>query len=229
MKIIIAIIITLFIFAYIFIINFKKVKQITKDKSCDYITKKLPENKDICKSILKMLKNSNVEIEENSDSYTNLYIAVSKKIIIGKTAIDSVRVQTIAHECAHSVQNMKLQIANFVISNMYLIYFIVSIILTIFSIYEDVYFQVILLFLIGFTFFSIRAYLEVEAMTKAQFIAERYIKTTEIPQEEQEILIKHYEEINKTGIPLVIYTLLAKTIAKPLIYVIIVELFKVFV
>ena len=176
-----------------------------------------------------MLKNETTEIEENNESYTNLYIAISKKIIIGKTAVDSVRVQTIAHECAHSVQNKKIQMANFVFSNIYLVYFIVSIILTIFSIFKDTYFQVIILLLLGVVFFAIRAYLEVEAMTKAQYIAEKYINKEELTKEEQETLINHYEEINKIGIPLVIYTLVAKTLSKPLIYVIISELHKVLI
>ena len=43
--------------------DIKKLKELGYDKGLNEITNKLPENKEICKSILKMLNNENVKIE----------------------------------------------------------------------------------------------------------------------------------------------------------------------
>ena len=74
------------------------------------IANKLPENKEICKAILKKLHNENVKIQENEDkdNKTSLYIAISNTIFIANIKDTFTRVQTIAHECIHSTQNKKL-------------------------------------------------------------------------------------------------------------------------
>ena len=64
--IIIAIIIFLIILlSIIYGINFKKIKEMANIKELDNITSKYPNNKEICKSILKKLENEDVIIEED--------------------------------------------------------------------------------------------------------------------------------------------------------------------
>ena len=66
----------------IFKININEIKEIgDNNKELDEIVKKYPSNVEICKSILKKIKNENVEIQEDKEANNCLYIAVSNKII----------------------------------------------------------------------------------------------------------------------------------------------------
>ena len=46
--------------------DIKKLKEIGYDKTLNEITNKLPENREICKTILKKLNNENVNLKEKS-------------------------------------------------------------------------------------------------------------------------------------------------------------------
>ena len=87
--------------------RYKKLKELGYDKGLNEITNKLPENKEICKSILKMLNNENVKIEESESNQASLYMLLSNSIIIANIKNTFTRVQTVAHECLHSIQNKK--------------------------------------------------------------------------------------------------------------------------
>ena len=96
-------------------IHFKdvqKIKEIGYDKELNKIGNKFPTNIEICKNILEKLNNKDVKIEEDKDSKTSLYIAISNKIIIADIQDTFTRIQTIAHECLHSVQNRKILLFN---------------------------------------------------------------------------------------------------------------------
>ena len=71
----IIVVIIYFILRFIFDVNIKKLKQIGEDKELDEITKKYPENVEICKYYLKKLDNENVKIEEDKNSNATLYLA----------------------------------------------------------------------------------------------------------------------------------------------------------
>ena len=77
----------------------KKIKEIGYDKELNKIANKFPDNKEICKKILEKLNNKDVKIEEENNSKTSLYIAISNKIIIANINDTFTRIQTIAHEC----------------------------------------------------------------------------------------------------------------------------------
>ena len=124
MELIILLIIMIIIYLisrYIFDVNIKKIKQIGEDKELDKLTQKYPENIEICKWYLKKLKNENVKIEEDKNSNTTLYLVTSNKIFIADLKESYTRIQTIAHECLHSIQSKKLLWFNFIFSNIYLI------------------------------------------------------------------------------------------------------------
>ena len=59
----IVLIICIVVLRYIFGYSMKKLKNIGKDEELDEISKKYPENKEMCKWYLKKLNNTQVEIE----------------------------------------------------------------------------------------------------------------------------------------------------------------------
>ena len=120
-------IIILVILAIICEFNMRNLKKFVKEEEnrLNKYTDKYPPNLEICKNILNKLNNKNVKIEENKESKTCLYIAITNKIIIADVKNSYTRIQTIAHECLHSIQNRKMLLFNFIFSNIYIIYFII--------------------------------------------------------------------------------------------------------
>lgn len=205
--------------------DIKKLKQISEDKELNKIVEKFPEDKQICKEILKQLKNEDVAIEEDNDSKTSLYLVMQNKILIGK--INSfARIQTIAHECAHSVQNKVVLKSNYIISNINNIFFIVLIILRLLNIVnlKVGYILIIAFIVMQVINYIIRSYLETEAMVKAEYVAKEYIEKSKITNEtENKKITNGYREINKIGVKLYNYTLILKSVVKIIIAIILVH------
>lgn len=205
--------------------DIKKLKQISEDKELNKIVDKFPEGKQICKEILKQLENENVTIEEDNDSKTSLYLVMQNKILIGK--INSfARIQTIAHECAHSVQNKVVLKSNYIISNINNIFFIVLIILRLLNIVnlKVGYILIIAFIVMQVINYIIRSYLETEAMVKAEYVAKEYIEKSKITNEtENKKITNGYREINKIGVKLYNYTLILKSVVKIIIAIILVH------
>lgn len=219
-------IIILIILKYIFKVNFKEIKNIdknNKNEELDNITKKLPEDEIICKEILKKLKNEDVIIEKNEEYESCLYTVFNNKITLGKFTTNFIRIQTIAHECIHSIQSKRILLSNFIVSNIYILYFLVLSILQIAGVNTYINITFPLLILLSMLQYLIRAYLENDAMTKAKYLAKEYIENTgECTKEEIEKLIEKYEEINKIGIPATNFILATKNIIKIIIFCIII-------
>lgn len=205
--------------------DIKKLKQISEDKELNNIVDKFPEGKQICKEILKQLESENVTIEEDNDSKTSLYLVMQNKILIGK--INSfARIQTIAHECAHSVQNKVVLKSNYIISNINNIFFIVLIILRLLNIVnlKVGYILIIAFIVMQVINYIIRSYLETEAMVKAEYVAKEYIEKSKITNEtENKKITNGYREINKIGVKLYNYTLILKSVVKIIIAIILVH------
>lgn len=219
----------------VFNVQIKKMKNVGHDVKLDELTSKFPENKEICTSILKKLNNTKVKIKENeqADNKTSLYIAITDTIFIANIKDTYTRIQTIAHECLHSVQNRRMLIFNFIYSNIYILYFITSIILTILGVVKDNKLQIIILTILSFFYYAIRSYLETDAMTKAKYLAKEYmldyIKIYPIcTKEEVEQVIEKYGTINELGIPATNYILMVNCACKVIIYIIITMLIKLF-
>ena len=186
---------------WVFSVNIKKLKEMAKIKEFDRIGDKYPSNIDICKEYLEMLNNKNVNIEENDGSDATVYIAISNKISIGNLRNSYTRIQTIAHECLHSIQDRKVLIFNFIFSNIYILYFIISSILIIIKkLPNELVFSNILL-IISMLYYAIRMFLENDAMTKSEYLAKEYLKEKKILDEEEVKKIgKGLEELNKGAI-----------------------------
>ena len=166
-------------------INVKELEKIALNSELNEITKKYPKNTEICKSILKKLGNENTRIEEDTGSEATLYIAIQDKISIGNTHDSFTRIQTMAHECLHSVQDKKMLIFNFVYSNIYIIYFAVICVLEIMNkLPNEIMFSNILLIL-SFIYYVIRVFLENDAMIKAEYVAQEYMEEQNISSSEE--------------------------------------------
>ena len=198
------------------------LKRIAKNKELDKLTNAFPSNIEICKKICAMIGNTTVKIEEDKNSSTSLYIAVTNKISIANLKDSFTRIQTVAHECIHSMQDKSILMANFIFSNIYLIYFVVAIILTICGVFKDAMLQVAILTLMGFVYYFIRNYLETDAMIKARYLAREYMKHEKIlkPNEMQKIL-ENYDIINKIGVKAMNYKLISSALIKVLIYAVV--------
>ena len=178
--IIIFLIIMYLILNYIFDLNMKELRKIAENKELDEITKKYPNNIEICRTYLKMLDNESVKIEEDKNSNATLYLVSSNKIFIANLKDSYTRIQTIAHECLHSVQDKKMLWFNFIFSNMYIVLFLILCVLAIFKIIKLKLLVLTIFLLCGFTFYIVRTYLEDDAMIKAKFLAKIYGKCKNI-------------------------------------------------
>ena len=172
---------TILLLKIIFKIRFKEAKQLENNKDMNYITNKFPQNIDIAKEMLEMLDNNTVKIEEQKNTKTSLYIAITNKILIADLKEHYARIQTIAHECLHSVQDRRLQLFNFIFSNITLLYFIIGIVLTLCKIYTNYLLQLFILLLLFFIQFTVRSFLEIDAKTKSKYLAKTYIETKNRP------------------------------------------------
>lgn len=200
---------------WVFSVNIKKLKEMTNIKELDRIGDKYPSNIDICKEYLEILNNKNVNIEQNDGSDATVYIAISNKILIGNLRNSYTRIQTIAHECLHSIQNKKLLIFNFIFSNIYLLYFLIIIVLTIFGNLQNQMAYVATLAVIGVVYLTVRLYLESDAMIKARYLAKEYMNKKKISSEgEIQEMIKQYDVVTDLGVKCVYYQLALNVLSK---------------
>ncbi len=205
-------------------IKMGKIKEIKENKEIQEIVDKFPENKEICREILKTLGNTTTVIKEseNKENQASFYIAVTNTIWIANIKDTYTRIQTIAHECLHSVQDRRLLLFNFIYANFYMLYFVASMILLLFGIGNVMVQNTILLFL-GFIFYIVRSYLEIDAMTKARYVAENYMKD-HIKQNpvcsEQEVqnIGEVYGKINQTGITFTCFELTVTVLRRMMLY-----------
>ena len=215
-------VLTIILFKFVFKINLNKAKYLRQNKEVEKITDKFPENVEIAKEMLEMLGNDGVKIEEAKDTETSLYIAITNKISIADMKNNYARLQTIAHECLHSCQDRTLLLFNFIFSNINIIYFFVITILTLFKVVNNQILQIAILILFALIQFAVRSFLEIDAMTRAKFLAKEYMEKKKLcTEEEKEILIKEYDKINKVGIPFTVDNLITNGLIRVLIYTVI--------
>lgn len=217
-------ILVLVIFLLLFRVNRRTVvaiKKLGKDKELNEITNSLPENEQVCKEILDMLCNDEVKIKQGvENSKTSLYVVASNSIIIANIKDTFTRIQTIAHECIHSVQDKRLLWFNFIFSNIYLIYFAVITVLTLLDKIQFTNICAIVLIVMSAVLYIVRSYIEVDAMLRARYVAKEYMKTKHdlISKENIDIIVKNYDKINENGVKLYNYSLLFGYLSKIIIY-----------
>ena len=202
---IITLIATIFL-QFIFDYNRKELEHIGEDEELDNLAKLYPSNMEMCKEYLKKLENEKVKIEENNGAEASLYIAVTDKILIGNIQKSYTRIQTIAHECLHSIQSRKLLLFNFIFSNIYLIYFVVICALSLFKILPYKMMFLVILLLLSMIYYMVRVYLENDAMIKARYLAKEYLEEKKISSEEDiKKIVAGFDKINNVGIKCINY------------------------
>lgn len=196
--IIIIAIIAIIVVEFMMRCNIKELEKIATNEELNKIAEKYPDNKTICKEILKKLNNENTQIEEDEKSNATLYLAMSNKISIGNTRGSYTRIQTMAHECLHSIQDKKMLIFNFIYSNIYLLYFLITTILIIIKkLPNEIIFSNILLIL-GFVYYTIRIFLENDAMIKAEYLAKEYMEEQEYASSKEiKKVVQGFKKLNE--------------------------------
>lgn len=226
MIIILASIAFLAILAFVLELNIKKLKAIGENKELDELTNSFPENIDICKSILKMLENENVKVTEEKESKTSLYVIVNNSITIANIRNSYTRIQTIAHECVHSIQSKSMLWFNFIYTNIYMLYFLIISVLTVFKVINNPNIFLTILIMMGMLQYFIRSSLETEAMIKARYVAKDYLEQNDICSNvDIERIVKQYDRLNNTGIKFVNFDILARNFVKVIIYCVICIIF----
>lgn len=203
------------------------IKNIAENKKLDDVSNKFPENIQICKSILKTIKNDNVNVKENTENESSFYFIATNTINIANIKDSFTRIQTIAHECIHSVQDKKILWFNYIFSNIYLIYFLIISILTILKKIDEYFMWLSILLIMNTIWIFVRQFLETDAMTRARFLAEKYMKVENkekdiVTNEEIEELLNEYDKLNEKGIKLANYQLLLSGMNKVIIYLLII-------
>lgn len=210
------------LFKFIFKINIKKAEPLKENKELQKLTDKFPENVQVAKEMLKMLGNEKVKIQEAKDTKTSLYIAITDTISIADMKDNYARIQTIAHECMHSVQDRRLLLFNFIFSNINILYWLTVTILTIVGVIQNTSIQMFILILMAIIKFAVRGFLEIDAMTKSKYMAKEYMESKNIlTKKEISSILEKYDEINNLGVPFTIVHILTGSFLSILIYAII--------
>lgn len=205
--------------------DIKQLKEIGYDKELKDLTDKLPENREICKIILKKLGNEKVEIKESESNTASFYLVLNNSILIANIKDTFTRVQTIAHECLHSIQNRRTLLFNFIYSNIYIIYFLCICILSLLRLNEYKMLHLFILTIMSFIYYAVRSYLEMDAMTKAKPLAKEYLQEEgTLTRQEQDKIVENYEKINEIGIKLTNYKLVINCTIKIIIYTVIIAI-----
>lgn len=225
-TIIIISIILLIVLKSILKIDIKKLKKLGMEENLNKLSEKYPSNIEICKDILKKLKNESVKIEENKSSETTLYIAITDKILIANTKKSYTRIQTMAHECLHSIQDKKVLMFNFIFSNVYIIYFGTIILLTMFKILTNKLLYLNIFLLLSITYYMVRILLENDAMIKARYLAKEYMQEKSISSKKEiEQIVDGFDNVNKLGIKAVNYQIFLEILIKVIIFAVVALIF----
>ena len=224
MEYVVIVIVLIFILAILAIVcgfnnsTLKEIKSMENEVDLNELTNKLPSNIEVCKKILKKLNNEKVKVEENKESNTSLYIALTDKISIANVKDNFTRIQTIAHECLHSVQDRKMLLFNFWFSNIYLLYFVVILVLLALNILPYKMMFISILIILSMVYYFVRSYLENDAMIKARYLSKEYMEEENIlSKEEIDKIVNKYDYLNKIGIKCVNFQLFSNTFIKILI------------
>lgn len=221
--IILLLIIMLVILAIIYEVNLKKLKQFgeTEESKFNEITNKYPPNVEIAKYMLHKLKNETVTIEEDKNSKTSLYIAITNKIIIADVKNSYTRIQTIAHECLHSIQSRKILLFNFIFSNIYILYFFITTLLSLFNILPNKMLFLAIMLILSYVYYFVRSYLENDAMIKAKFLAKEYMEEVKISEKTQiDNIVESFDKLNNMGIKMTNFQLMFETVIRVIIMLI---------
>ena len=218
LLIILIIIITQITLKIVLKTNKKEIMKIVENERLNDRTQELPDNLVICKEILKKLNNEKVKVEEEEKTNCFYFIATDK-IILNKDKKFFTRIQTIAHECVHSIQNKNVLWFNYIFTNLLNLFWLVITILTVVGVIKNYILFVSIMLILAMVFYVIRSYLEIEAMTKAKYIAKEYLEEHNVKETKE--ITEEYEKINNIGIKYTCYKLISSKLYLIILYIII--------
>lgn len=211
----------------VFSFNKKKILELAKNEKLDNMAKKYPSNIEICKKYLKKLNNENVKIEEDKQAEASLYIAITNKIVIANVSDTFTRIQTIAHECLHSIQDRKILIFNFIFSNIYLLYYVVICVLALFNLLPFKMMFLSIFLVLSLINYIVRMYLENDAMIKARFLAKEYLEEENISSKKDvDEMVNGFDDLNNLGMKYIHYQFFLNCMLNVIIFSIICFLVK---
>lgn len=181
------------------------LKQVKEREDLNEIIKRLPDNEIVCRQMLTMLQKDDVKVEKSKVDNTNvsLYLVMKNMILIGNMEENFTRIQTIAHECIHSIQDKKILKFHFYFSNFYQIFFGICILCFFFLRNSEIKWILAALFLLAsILIYFLRYPLERDAMTRARDLAKKYLEERKVKKQEIELVMTEYDKINKIGIPM---------------------------
>ena len=220
--VVVLIIVSIVLLGIILGFNFKKAKSLQEDKTLEKLINKFPDNITVAKEMLKSLNNEKVKVEETKSNNTSLYIAITDKILIANIKNNYSRIQTIAHECLHSIQDRKILLFNFIFSNISMVSWVVIAILTLTHTIKNIEIQFIILLLFAIIKLAIRGFLETDAIIKAEYLSREYMESKGIlKKEELKNVMKKYKEISKIAVPHTIIQIITSSFMGIIMYYII--------
>ena len=220
--VIILIAISVVLLGIVFRFNFQTAKSLQDDKKLEKKTDKFPNNITVAKEMLKILNNEKVKIEKNESNNTSLYIAVTDKILIANIKNNYSRIQTIAHECLHSIQDKRILLFNFIFSNISIIYWLIIMVLTITNTIQNIEIQLSILLLFTIIKLAVRGFLETDAIIKAEYLSKEYMENKGIlEKKELESIMEKYKKISKIAVPNTIIQILTSSFTGIIVYYII--------
>lgn len=220
--IIFIIVILTLLLKFILVGRVNTLKAFRKNERLDKLLEKFPDNITICKQVLEILENSNVTIEIKENINNLLYTVYNNTIIIPSGYNLYTRLQTIAHECIHSTQSKKILWFHFIFTNLYLLYFVIISVLTFANLITQEMLHISILLILGIVHYSIRSYLETDAIIKSKYVSEQYMKKYKILEDtKKDELLLEYDKISNKGVLLINYNILFSELIKVFIYVII--------
>lgn len=191
------------------------------------ILERKPE--EICKDVLKQLKNNDVNVELDNSSKTSLYVFLGNTIYISNKKVktkksieeqNKAKLLVISHECAHSIQPKILQFANFILSNVEILLFLVILFLTCILKYANPILTYTYVAMLMASIF-VRLYLEMDATIKSVKITVRYLLNNEVEKGQVVHLVKYYKKQLLKTLPLFILSIYITKIARLMIILVI--------
>ena len=202
--------------------KFRYFKNNTKErKKIQDIIDKLPDNEIIAKEILAENNNTKTKIVLDVDIKNSYYIFLNDTIYLSnknKASTRYSRLCLIAHECKHSLQSKVLQVINFLISNIELIFFVLFAILGLLnfknSFIPNIYYITVILSIIP------RLILEFDAVYSSVKISEKYVEQ-KLSKNEADMVHLVYSFQVKVLVPMLVFSLVIwKAIRSIIIFVI---------
>lgn len=186
----------------------KYFEKMNKSKKISEISDKFSSNSIVCKQILELIKNNSTDVKIDKDIKNSYYVFLNDTIYISAAAKNTngyQRICVMAHECIHSIQNKTMQMINFILSNIELLSFVLSVVCMLFRYNINIVLYAYLV--VNIISIIPRLILEIDATIKSIDLSKKYIEN-KLDEGETDILINAYKSKVKLLFPIFIISLI---------------------